>query len=115
MTIADQMAQTRFQTLDRTATGDVRTSYSDENVNSPNVAEPSPLNFYQRVFGADYQDPNAPSFTPNPRVMVRKSVLSGVLDETRELDGRRRRPRTARASTSTSPGCATSRTSSTCS
>jgi hypothetical protein len=76
---------TRFQTLTATATGDARTSFSYENANSPNAAEPSPLNFYHRIFGPDYQDPNASTFTPNPRVMVRKSVLSGVLDQTREL------------------------------
>ena len=86
VTIARVLSRTsRFRALTATATGDVRTSYSYENANSPNAAEPSPLNFYQRVFGPDYQDPNAPTFTPNPSIMVRKSVLSGVLDQTREL------------------------------
>ena len=86
VTIARTLGRTsRFRALTATATGDVRTTYSYENANSPNVAEASPLNFYQRVFGPDYQDPNAPTFTPNPNVMVRKSVLSGVLDQTREL------------------------------
>jgi len=76
---------TRFQTLTVTATGDSRTSFSYENANSPNAAEPSPLNFYQRIFGADYQDPNAASFTPNPMIMARKSVLTGVLDQANDL------------------------------
>src|SRR6185369_9794465 len=45
----------------------------------------SPLDFYKKLFGPGYQDPNANAFTPNPRVMARKSVLSGVLDQTKEL------------------------------
>ncbi|MDB6089054.1 MAG: hypothetical protein JWN85_1838 [Gammaproteobacteria bacterium] len=76
---------TRFQTVTATANGDVRTSFSYENANSINAAEASPLNFYKQLFGTDYQDPNASSFTPNPRIMARKSVLSGVLDQTKEL------------------------------
>lgn len=76
---------TRFQSITATANGDVRTSFSYENANSINAAEASPLNFYKTLFGPDYQDPNASAFTPNPRVMVRKSVLSGVLDQTRDL------------------------------
>ena len=77
--------ETRFQSVTATANGDARTSYSYENANSINAAEASPLNFYKTMFGADYQDPNAATFTPNPQVMVRKSVLSGLLDERREL------------------------------
>lgn len=75
----------RFQTVTAAANGDVRTSFSYENANSPNAAVASPLAFYKQLFGADYQDPNASSFTPNPRIMVRKSVLSAVIDQTREL------------------------------
>ena len=75
----------RFQTLTATATGDIRTSYSYENANSPNAAEWSPLSLYAKLFGSDFQDPNASQFTPSPRVMVRKSALSGVLDESKKL------------------------------
>jgi hypothetical protein len=76
---------TRFQTVTATANADVRTSFSYENANSINASEASPLNFYKQLFGPDYQDPNAPAFTPNPRIMARKSVLSAVLDQTRDL------------------------------
>ena len=76
---------TRFQTVTATANGDVRTSFSYENANSINAAEASPLDFYRKLFGPTYQDPNASTFTPDPRVMARKSVLSGVLDQTRQL------------------------------
>lgn len=77
---------TRFRSLSATATGDVRDSFSYENGNSVNAPEWSPLRFYQRLFGSDFQDPNAEEFTPDPKVMVRKSSLSTVLDETRALN-----------------------------
>jgi hypothetical protein len=85
-TIAKKIGRsTRFQNLTATATGDVRTTFSYENQNSPNAAEWSPLNFYMRLFGPGFQDPNSPNFEPDPKVMVRKSVLSGVLEETKML------------------------------
>jgi hypothetical protein len=77
---------TRFRSLSATATGDVRDSFSYENGNSVNAPEWSPLRFYQRLFGENFQDPNAATFTPDPRIMVRKSSLSTVLDETRALN-----------------------------
>lgn len=76
---------TRFRSLSATATGDVRDSYSYENGNSVNTPEWSPLRLYERLFGTGFQDPNAAVFKPDPQVMVRKSVLSGVLGETRAL------------------------------
>jgi hypothetical protein len=78
--------ETRFRSLSATATGDVRDSFSYENGNSVNAPEWSPLRFYQRLFGRDFQNPNASEFTPDPRVMVRKSSLSLVLEETRKLN-----------------------------
>ena len=86
MTVARKIGnETRFRSLSATATGDVRDSFSYENGNSVNAPEWSPLRFYQRLFGVDFQDPNAAEFTPDPRVMVRKSSLSAVLEETRKL------------------------------
>ncbi len=77
---------TRFRSLSATATGDIRDSFSYENGNSVNAPEWSPLRFYQRLFGADFQDPNADEFTPDPRVMVRKSSLSGIMEQTKKLN-----------------------------
>ena len=86
VTIANQIGRsTRFKSLSATATGDVRNTYSYENSNTPNAPEWSPLQFYTRLFGPDFPDPNAPTFKPDPRIMVRRSVLSGVLDQTRRL------------------------------
>ncbi|MEQ8207844.1 MAG: DUF1552 domain-containing protein [Woeseia sp.] len=85
-TIANRIGKTtRYMSLTATATGDVTNTYSYVNKVTPNPAEWSPLKFYTRLFGPDFQDPNAPSFTPDPRVMVRKSVLSGVMDQTQTL------------------------------
>ncbi len=77
---------TRFRMLSATSTGDVRDSFSYENGNSVTTPEWSPIRFYQRLFGPDFQDPNAPHFQPDPRVMVRKSVLSGVLEDVKDLN-----------------------------
>ncbi|MFT4045979.1 MAG: DUF1552 domain-containing protein [Solimonas sp.] len=87
ITVANQIGRsTRFRTLTASATGDFRNTVSYESANSPNPPEISPLEFYTRLFGADFQDPNAPVFTPNPRIMVRRSVLSGVLDEIKTME-----------------------------
>jgi hypothetical protein len=87
VTVARKLGnETRFRSLSATATGDVRDSFSYENGNSVNAPEWSPLRFYQRLFGTDFQDPNATEFKPDPRVMIRKSSLSSVLDETRALN-----------------------------
>ncbi len=86
VTIANQIGgTTRFKSLTATATGDVRNTYSYENSNTPNAPEWSPLQFYTRLFGPEFPDPNAATFTPDPRIMVRRSVLSGVMDETKGL------------------------------
>jgi hypothetical protein len=77
---------TRFQNLSATATGDVRDSFSYENGNTLNTPEFSPIRFYRRLFGTDFQNPNASEFKPDPHVMVRKSVLSGVLEESKALN-----------------------------
>ena len=76
---------TRFPSLSATATGDVRASVSYENATTPTVFEASPVNFYTRLFGPDFPDPNAKTFTPNPRLMLRSSVLSAVQDHTQQL------------------------------
>lgn len=87
MTVANQIGRTtRFKTLNATATGDPRSTVSYEGLNAPSTSEFSPLNFYTRLFGPDFQDPNAPDFKPNPQTMVRKSVLSGMLDDVKALE-----------------------------
>ncbi len=86
ISIANSIGRTtRFRTLTASASG-ARDTYSYDNPQTPNAAETSPMAFYTRLFGPDFQDPNAPTFTPNPKIMVRKSALSGVMDDIKDLN-----------------------------
>lgn len=81
VTIADRIGDaTRFRALHLAATGRPRDSYSFRSVDAMNAPEVSAVNFYQTIFGPEFQDPNAPTFTPNKDIMVRKSVLSAVME-----------------------------------
>ncbi len=44
------------------------------------------MNFYKRLFGPDFQDPNAPTFAPSPLIMARKSALSAVSEQIKGLE-----------------------------
>ncbi len=76
----------RFRSLDATATGDPRDSYSFRGSNAYNPPEASVVDLYNKVFGLDFQDPNASGFTPNPKIMVQKSVLSAVTEQRQVLN-----------------------------
>jgi hypothetical protein len=78
-------ADTRFRSLEIAACGDPRHSYSRRSTSVINVAEVSPLGLYQRIFGAGFQDPNAATFTPDPALMMRQSVLSAVKEDRERL------------------------------
>jgi hypothetical protein len=86
VTVAKKIGTTtRFPMLTVTATGDPRDTQSYESATSVNNAEGSPLALYSTLFGADFQDPNAKNFTPSPKILVRKSVLSSVSEDARKL------------------------------
>lgn len=75
----------RFRSLEMAATGNPRDSYSFRGAGVVNPSEESPIALYQRIFGPEFQDPNAADFTPDPRAMVQKSVLSAVADQRESL------------------------------
>jgi len=75
----------RYQSLSVTATSDERDTLSYENATTVNTAIASPLALYEKLFGAGFQDPNAPEFKPDPMTMVRKSALSGVLEDAKKM------------------------------
>jgi hypothetical protein len=75
-----------FRSLELSADGNPRTSYSFRDGRSMNPATPSALEFYRKIFGQDFNDPNKADFKPDPRVMVRRSVLSGVTDQRKALE-----------------------------
>jgi hypothetical protein len=86
VTIARKIAAgTRYQSLTVSATSDQRDTLSYVDANSVNMAIASPLSLYEKLFGTGFQDPNAPEFKADPMAMVRKSVLSGVLDDARKM------------------------------
>lgn len=82
--IADQIADTRFRSLEISTSG-IQRSYSYRDAGSPNPSEVSPLALYNRIFGEGFQDPNKAEFKPDPRYMVHKSVLSATQEERRQL------------------------------
>lgn len=77
-----------FRSLELSTDGNPRTSYSYRTGSAMNASVPSPLELYQKIFGTDFHDPNAADFKPDPRFMVRRSVLSAFTDERRKLLGR---------------------------
>ena len=84
-TIADAIGtSTRFRSLEVSPAGS-RSSHSRRSASAVNPAEISPAALYTRIFGPDFRDPNAASFTPDPLVMARRSVLSAVDDHRQRL------------------------------
>lgn len=87
VTIADIIGgATRFRSIQLAASGSLLDSHSYRSAQAVNAPEVSAAEFYTRVFGPEFQDPNADSFTPDPKTMVRKSVLSGVVEDSRDLN-----------------------------
>ncbi len=83
--ISDQIGQdTRFRSIEVSTSG-IQRSYSYRAASSPNPSEVSPMALYQRIFGEGFQDPNSGEFSPDPRTMVHKSVLSAVSEDRRRL------------------------------
>lgn len=86
MIVADAIGtSTRFRSLVATCTGNARdtVSYRAGSVQQP--GETSPAQLYGRIFGADFRDPNGATFAPSPSVMMRRSVLSFIADDRRNL------------------------------
>jgi hypothetical protein len=84
--VADAIgARSRFKTLSVACTGNPAVSYSMRAGSTVNPSEVDPVKLYRRIFGSEFQDPNAAKFEPDPSVMLRQSVLSSVKDEREDL------------------------------
>jgi hypothetical protein len=84
--ISDEIGTTtRFKSLDLAATGVARDSVSLRNGDTINAPVISAVEFYRQIFGSDFQDPNSAVFKPSTKIMVRKSVLSAVGEQRRQL------------------------------
>jgi hypothetical protein len=77
---------TRFRSLCLAATGSPRDSYSFLSADAINPPEISAVEFYQKMFGPEFQDPNSPNFKPDPKIITRRSVLSGVSEERKDFE-----------------------------
>lgn len=87
VTIGDRIGtRTRFRALDVSAIGDPRNSLSGRGGGNLNPAEGSATGLYTRIFGEGFKDPNSATFTPDPAVMARRSVLSAVTEQRQALD-----------------------------
>ncbi len=76
---------TRFRSLEVACDGDPKACWSARLESGKVSAEVSPLALYGRIFGAEFKDPNAANFIPDPDVMVRKSALSTVTEDRQDL------------------------------
>ncbi len=76
---------TRFRSIEVACDGDPKATWSAREIGGRQPAEVSPLALYQRIFGAEFRDPNAAEFTPDPQVLARKSALSAVAEQRQRL------------------------------
>jgi hypothetical protein len=87
VTIGDLIGKrSRFSSLEVSATGDARNSLSGRGGGNLNPSEGSAAGLYTRLFGPGFKDPNSATFMPDPQVMARRSVLSGVTEERQALE-----------------------------
>ncbi len=79
--IADAIGtRTRFRSIEVSCDGS-RQSYSLRGGAVMNPSETSPAALYARIFGPEFRDPNAADFTPDPKILARRSALSAVAEE----------------------------------
>lgn len=76
---------TRFRSLEVNATGVPGQSYSRASESIVNASTVSPLELYGRVFGPGFFDPSQGPFVPDPRTVLRRSVLSAVGEDAARL------------------------------
>lgn len=76
----------RFRSLEVAIAGGTRSSLSGRGPGGMNPSETSPLALYTRLFGPGFHDPNSAEFTADPKVMARRSALSYVADQRRQLE-----------------------------
>ena len=79
---------TRFRSLEVNATGVPGQSYSRASESIVNASTVSPLELYTRIFGPGFIDPNGGPFVPDPKTVLRQSVLSAVRDDAARLEQR---------------------------
>ncbi len=82
MLVSDAIGgSTRFRQLCCAANGGPRDTYSFRSADAVNPPSISPLELYEKIFGVEFQDPNSDNFTPDPKLLLRQSVLSSVREQ----------------------------------
>lgn len=80
--IADQIGnRTRFKSVELSSTGNPIDSHSYRSAGNHNAAEVSPLQLYLRLFGPEFAGPGQEGAAPDPRLVLRQSVLSAVKED----------------------------------
>lgn len=79
-------ASTRFRSIEIACTGVPTQSYSRESQSIVNASSVSPLELYARIFGPDFFDPRDGEFTPDPKTVLRQSILSAVGEDAARLE-----------------------------
>lgn len=78
-------AGTRFRSIGVACDGDPGSSWSARPEGGRAPAEVSPLALYTRIFGPEFTDPNVATFVPDPGVIIRRSALSAVTEQRKDL------------------------------
>ncbi|MFT4025513.1 MAG: DUF1552 domain-containing protein [Novosphingobium sp.] len=87
VTISDLIGKrTRFSSLEVASSGGAANSLSGRGGGNLNPSEATPTGLYARIFGTGFKDPNSATFTPDPQVMARRSVLSAVTEQRQALE-----------------------------
>ncbi|KCZ84189.1 hypothetical protein HAD_00880 [Hyphomonas adhaerens MHS-3] len=84
--IADRIgAGVRFKTVDFSATGNVRDTYSYRSAQVRNTPEVSPEALYDRLFGVEFNASAGGEFVPDAKALRRLSVLSVVGEQRKSM------------------------------
>ena len=87
VTISDLIGKrTRFSSLEVASSGGASNSLSGRGGGNLNPSEATASGLYARIFGSGFKDPNSATFTPDPQVMARRSVLSAVTEQRQALE-----------------------------
>lgn len=76
---------TRFRSIECTPFRGAVVSYSSRGQDNFATSDDSPHTLYLRLFGPGFHDPNSGDWQPDPRVLIRKSVLSSVGEQRKAL------------------------------
>ena len=78
-------ANVRFRTIEVACDGNASSGWTARGKNGKTPCQISPLELYRRIYGEGFTDPNKAEFTPDPKVMVRQSILSAVTEQRQQL------------------------------